>query len=70
MSTLQRCLEPNVVRLALKVALVIGTVLNVINHFDLILGASATNTTFLQIALTYVVPYCVSTHGQVFGRRA
>jgi hypothetical protein len=68
MSRIQRCLEPNVVRLALKVALVVGTILNVINHFDLLTGAALTRTAVLQIALTYVVPYCVSTHGQVFGR--
>jgi hypothetical protein len=68
MSPIQRCLEPNVVRLALKVALVVGTILNVINHFDLLTGAELTRTAVLQIALTYVVPYWVSTHGQVFGR--
>ena len=66
----QRCREPRVVRLAIRVALVVGTILNVINHFDLLLGAPLTRMTMIQMALTYVVPYCVSTHGQVFGRRA
>jgi hypothetical protein len=64
-----RCKEPRVVSLAIRVALVVGTILNVINHFDLLLGAPLTRMAMIQIALTYVVPYCVSTHGQVFGRR-
>ena len=54
--------------MALRVALVVGTVLNLINHFDVLLGAALTTTTLVQIALTYFVPYCVSTHGQVWGR--
>lgn len=54
---------------ALRVSLVVGTVLNVINHFDLLLGAPLTPTVGLQMALTYLVPYCVSTHGQLRGRR-
>ena len=63
-----RCLAPTTRRMALRVALVVGTVLNLINHFDVLLGAALTTTTLVQIALTYVVPYCVSTHGQVWGR--
>lgn len=66
---LARCTAPATVRMAIRVSLIVGTVLNLINHFDLLLGASLTLTTCLQIALTYVVPYCVSTHGQVWGRR-
>jgi hypothetical protein len=68
-SFFKRAREPRVVSLALRVALVVGTILNLINHFDLLFGAPLTRTTLVQIALTYVVPYCVSTHGQVFGRR-
>ena len=69
MNVWQRCRDPNVMRLALKVALVVGTILNIINHFDLLLGAPLTRMTMIQMALTYMVPYCVSTHGQVFGGR-
>lgn len=67
-SLLIRCLAPAVRRMALRVALVVGTVLNLINHFDLLLGAALTPVIALQIGLTYLVPYCVSTHGQVWGR--
>ena len=66
----KRARDPRVVSLAIRVALVVGTILNLINQFDLLLGAPLTRTTLVQMALTYVVPYCVSTHGQVFGRRA
>ena len=69
MTNWQRCKDPRVIALAVKVALVVGTILNVINHFDLLLGAPLTQMTAIQVALTYIVPYCVSTHGQVFGRR-
>jgi len=66
----QRVRDPKVAGLALKVALVVGTILNLINHFDLLLGTPITTGTLVQIGLTYVVPYCVSTHGQVFGKRS
>ena len=69
MSEWQRIRDPQVVGLALRVALVVGTILNLINHFDVLLGVPLTPTLLVQIALTYVVPYCVSTHGQVFGGR-
>lgn len=64
------CFERATVGLALKVALVIGTLLNLINHFDVLAGAPITRVVATQIMLTYIVPYCVSTHGQVWGRRA
>ncbi|HUP95062.1 MAG TPA: nitrate/nitrite transporter NrtS [Burkholderiales bacterium] len=69
MSKWERCRDPRVVSLALRVALVIGTILILINHYDLLLGVPLTGSTLVQVGLTYVVPYCVSTHGEVFGRR-
>ncbi len=68
-SRIAQCLAPATVRMALKVALVVGTVLNLINHFDILLGAPLGTTVAVQMGPTYVVPYCVSTHGQVWGRR-
>jgi hypothetical protein len=68
-SKLARCFAPATVSMALRVALVVGSVLNLINHFDVLLGAPFGTTTIVQMLLTYVVPYCVSTHGQVWGRR-
>jgi hypothetical protein len=53
-------------RRSLIVAMVVGTVLNLINQGDAIVGANAIN--WLKIGLTYVVPYCVCTYGAVSSR--
>jgi hypothetical protein len=45
------------------VSIVVGTILNVINQGDVLLGKQS-----LQIGkciLTYFVPYCVATYGSV-----
>ncbi len=51
-----------VVRTALRVALVVGTLLVMINHLPALLEGSATSRNYLQMGLTYLVPYCVSTY--------
>jgi hypothetical protein len=45
------------------VALVVGTVLNLINQGDALLGETPIN--WLKIILTYFVPYAVCTYGAV-----
>ncbi len=55
--------EKRCVARSLKVALVVGTVLALINHFDSIVSASLGVTEMFQILLTYAVPYSVSTFG-------
>ena len=45
------------------VALLVGTILNLINQGDAIFGAEPINWT--KIVLTYLVPYTVSTYGAV-----
>ncbi len=45
------------------IAAVVGTVLNVINEGDALLGAASIN--WLKLILTYIVPYCVCTYGAV-----
>ena len=45
------------------VALVVGTILNLINQGDAIFGATSLN--WVKIVLTYFVPYAVSTYGAV-----
>ena len=45
------------------VALVVGTILNLINQGDAIFGAAPINWT--KVVLTYLVPYAVSTFGAV-----
>ncbi len=63
----QRCLQhalvyPPVVNRALRVALIVGTILFIINQADVVLRGDLTTTVALKIALTYLVPYSVSTY--------
>ncbi len=46
---------------SVKIALVVGTVNGLITQFDAVFQRSLTATNFLQIALTYTVPFCVAT---------
>ncbi|OAF12444.1 hypothetical protein AYJ54_06340 [Bradyrhizobium centrolobii] len=67
MSTLRlicRCaISDGVPRRSFFVALVVGTVLNLINQGDALLGETPIN--WLKIVLTYFVPYAVCTYGAV-----
>jgi len=63
--TIKTATQRHVMWRALKVALIVGTLLNIINHFDLFYGERLNLQTVIQIALTYIVPYFVSTHGQI-----
>jgi hypothetical protein len=56
-------ISDGVPRRSLCVALVVGTVLNLINQGDAILAMISVN--WLKIALTYCVPYAVCTYGAV-----
>jgi hypothetical protein len=57
------CVRDGVPRRSLAVALVVGTVLNLINQGDALFGAHPLNPT--KLLLTYLVPYCVATYGAV-----
>ncbi len=48
------------------VAAVVGTILNIINQGDAIIGDGPVN--IFKLCLTYAVPYCVSTYGAVTAR--
>ena len=50
---------------ALKIALVVGSILALINHGVDILELNLTRGSLLQIVLTYMVPYSVSTYSSV-----
>jgi len=55
-------------RAALVVALVVGTVLTLINQGDLIVAGIMPSPT--KVVLTYMVPYVVATYGAVSAKRA
>ena len=50
-------------RRSLWVALVVGTILNLINQGDTLVSGQRLD--FAKLALTYIVPYVVSTYGAV-----
>ena len=58
-------IERAVLGRALKVAAVVGTILAIINHGEAIASGQATFKHWIQIGLTYLVPYCVSTFAAV-----
>lgn len=47
---------------ALKVCVVVGTVLNLINQGDKIIWMVFGEINYVKMILTYLVPYAVSTH--------
>lgn len=56
-------IESGVARRSFIVALIVGTVLNIINQGDAILAGEAVH--WGKAALTFAVPYCVATYGAV-----
>ena len=56
-------ISDGVPRRSLYVALVVGTVLNLINQRDALLAMGSVN--WLKLVLTYCVPYAVCTDGAV-----
>ena len=61
--------DPVCIKRSIKVALVVGTILFLINHFDSIYYGTLNATNYFQIGLTYVVPYLVSTFGSAMQAR-
>jgi hypothetical protein len=52
------------------IAAFVGTALFAINQLDVVVSGAATTTTWMKIALTYVVPFCVSNYGILVATRA
>lgn len=62
--------QPVVVRRTLRIALLVGTLLSVVNQGGVILGGDATLVTWIRVAANYVIPLCVSSAGVLSGTRA
>ena len=56
-------MSDGVPRRSFMVAVVVGTILNLINQGDALLSGAHLN--FTKIILTFAVPYCVATYGAV-----
>lgn len=52
-----------------RIALIVGTVLFVINQLDVVLSGRAGAGTCAKVALTYLVPFCVSNYGILIATR-
>ena len=61
--------NPAIVKRALKVSAIVGTVLCAINHGDAMLAGEMTSKRWIQCALTYLVPYLVSTYSSLAALR-
>ena len=54
---------------ALRVATVVGSVLFMINHGSTAMAKEMSRSRWISAGLTYLVPYCVSVHGQCSSRK-
>jgi hypothetical protein len=50
---------------ALLVAVIIGSLLNVINSYDVFIEGKFSTKNIIKIMLTYITPFCVSLYSSV-----
>lgn len=58
----RHCGNPHILYTSAKTALVVGTILALINHFEAILAWQFTTVQVMKIAITYLVPFSVATY--------
>lgn len=63
------CLDGGNLRQSIAAALVVGTVLFLINQSQVVFSGQATVATWIRIGLTYLVPFLVSNFGIAVGSR-
>lgn len=56
-------------RATIRITLVVGTVLFLINQLDVVLAGRATTATWVKSAVTYLVPFVVSNLGVLASTR-
>ncbi|KMT65311.1 nitrate/nitrite transporter NrtS [Catenovulum maritimum] len=58
--------DKQIVTRSLKISLIVGSLLTLINQYEIFIGETQITTAqFLKIVLTYMVPYAVSTYAAV-----
>ncbi|MFC1233892.1 nitrate/nitrite transporter NrtS [Vibrio sp. F74] len=62
---LNTAFSPLIVKRSLKVSAVVGTILMMINHGEALLMGNIDTQRAIKIALSYCVPYLVSTYSAV-----
>jgi len=63
------CLERDTLVHSIRTALVVGTLLALINHAADLLAGQLSARWLIPMLLSYVVPFGVATYGQVHGKR-
>ena len=58
-------LQKQIVVRSLKISVVVGTILVLINHVDVLINGQLGGLIFIKIMLTYLVPYSVATYAAV-----
>jgi hypothetical protein len=54
---------PSTLRKTIRIALVVGTILSLINQLSVILDGRANYATWIRVGANYLVPFCVSSTG-------
>ena len=67
---LRICFRREHLRRTVKIALIVGTLLTLINQLDVIVKGDATTITWIKSALNYCVPFIVSNLGLLAGKKA
>ncbi|TVP64676.1 MAG: hypothetical protein EA343_04985 [Nodularia sp. (in: Bacteria)] len=57
-------IEPRLMPTAVKVALIVGSILFMINHGSAFWQGKMSRERWISAAISYLVPYCVNIHGQ------
>ncbi len=63
------CTERDTLVRSIKTALVVGTILAIINHGQELLTGHFSPQWVIPMLITYLVPFSVATYGQVQGKR-
>jgi len=58
-------MQESIRKRAIRIAVVVGSILALINHGDALLSGQMTVAAWIKVVLTFVVPYCVSTFASV-----
>jgi len=62
-SAVEICAQPVHLRRTIRIALVVGLILSLINQGNVIIGGDATALTWVKVGLNFCVPFVVSNLG-------
>jgi hypothetical protein len=69
-SACRYCLATERLKRTAMTALIVGTVLTLLNQGDVVAGGEATSITYMKCTANYLVPFVVSNVGLLIGRSA